>query len=151
VKRAPAILVLLLSLPALADPVSYRLKIIPKGERKDQLQCFTLEEYKQLLVVDHELFTKRQESLVQQTKIKLLRESNQNLQEQVKLVLDNVRIESQEKDRLTEKWIETDRQLQEEKAKGAPMWSWVLGIGGGAALLTAAGILIGVYAGGGGK
>jgi len=147
--RAVALLLLLtFSTSVLAEPLSYQLKVIPKGERENvsptSRMCFTFSEYKQLLVIDDELFTARQVLKEQGTKVGLLQDSRANLTRQLDLSLQSIVVLQKENQRITTQWVETDKELQEERAKGTSWWVWALGIGGGAALLAAAGVVVGI-------
>ena len=150
--RAIAI-VLLLTFPAQAlAQFNYKFKVFPRGEKcqASEQWCYTLPEFKLLVEYDSELFTTRAELVVLQEKLKIHVDLYKNISRQLQLSLDSISVLQGETTRLSKKWAETDRALQECKYD-SPLWPWIILGVGGAALLAAVGIVIGVYANGGSK
>lgn len=144
--------VLFFSFQALAGPFEYRFKVFPRGEKCEASDhwCYTLKEFKLLIEYDSELSKFRAEVPLLKEKLRLRTEMGVSLSKQLGIALDSISILHGENNRLTELWKKTDKELQECKYD-SPLWPWiVLGIGG-AALLAGVGIIVGVYASGGGK
>lgn len=108
---------LLQPLVALADtPLEYTIHYLPKGKalkvNSKQYRCFDFEETKLLLKFDRELFTCEME-LSETTSIKekcdlIILEKSKHLE----LSHENYLTILNDRDRISEKWIKTDKQLQ---------------------------------------
>jgi len=150
--RAIALL-LLLTFPSQAlAQFNYRFKVFPRGAKCEASEnwCYTLPEFKLLVEYDSELFTARAQLEALQEKLKIHLDLYKNISHQLQLALGSIAILHGETNRLTQKWVASDKALQECKYS-EPLWPWiVLGVSG-AALLAAVDIIIGVYASGGGK
>jgi hypothetical protein len=150
--RAIAI-VLLLTFPAQAlAQFNYKFQALPPGEKcvASDHWCYTLPEFKLLIEGDSELVTLRAQTKLLGEKLEIRADLLVNYQKQIGIILDSFAVLQGENQRLTKKWAAADKALQEALHEGT-LWPWiVLGVGG-AALLAAVGIIVGVYASGGGK
>lgn len=147
-------LVMLLTFPvqALAGPFEYSFKVLPRGEKCEASDhwCYTLPEFKLLIEYDSELFTLRAKSKLLEEQLQIRADVLGNYQKQIKLLLDTVAVLQGENTRITKKWAASDKALQ-EALYDKPLWPWIVGGVGVAALLAALGIVVGVYANGGPK
>ena len=143
-RAATLITVLFFSLQAAAGPFSYSFKVLPKGEQCGESRCFSLDQFKLLIQYDSELNTLRAQAELKIEVVDSYKEMIKNLSAQVKLSLDSMTILQSEVRRISDKWVMTDKQLQECEAS-APLWPWIIAGLGGVALVVAA-VLIAVAA-----
>lgn len=131
------ILLLVFPVQALAGPFAYSFKVLPRGEKCENSDhwCYTLEEFKLIIQYDHELFTLRDESKLLKEQLETKKKEIDNLNEQIDTYLHDKEIMASEIDRLRDKWARTDIALQECESK-KPLWPWIVGGIGGAALLA---------------
>ncbi len=147
------VLLLLLTFPTQAvAQFNYRFKVFPRGAKCEASDhwCYTLPEFKLLVEYDSELFTSRAQITAMQEKLNLHLELYKNVSHQLQLALGSISILQGETNRLSKKWAASDKALQ-EALHDAPLWPWIILGVSGAALLAAVGIIVGVYASGGGK
>ena len=145
------LVVLCYSSMIMAEPLRHQMRLLPIGERvgegEESRACYSFDDYKQLVILDDELWTARQIIQEQARLVEAVRDSSRNLEEQLRLSLASLAVLQKENARVNRLWVETDEALQEELSSPAPLWIWALGVGGGAALLLAGGLVIGSYVG----
>lgn len=129
-------------------PASYQIQYIPKGRpcvyAGENFRCFNLGETRLLFKFDFDYG-----NLLGQNKNYELLTTNQakqlvDRQKQLELMADMHTILKADYDRLSEKWIKTDKELQDQKAK-TDFWRSItfLGISGGLAVGVVGGVLLG--------
>jgi len=129
---------------SLASDSLEAIKYLPKGKAcqvsGQPYRCFDLEECKLLLKFDQEFFVFEREN----EELKKINSDYEQIiidkNQQLELQYDNYLIMSSERDRITDKWMVSDMELQSTKADKA-WWRSVAFLG------TGAGILVGVIGG----
>lgn len=143
-----AILLLTFPVQALAGPFEYSFQALPRGEKCENSDhwCYTLDEFKLLIKGDSEIITLRGEVSLLNEKLAVQVDLIKNLNEQLKLLVSTMAVLQGEVKRLSTKWAETDKALQECKYD-EPLWPWLVLGGSGLLIAIAVGIVVGVYVG----
>jgi hypothetical protein len=111
------------------------------GGKKERVRYFTFEEYKLLLKLDGDLFdAHRTIDIYKDIDLKYAGIVKQKDEIIATLQADKVTLTERSK-RLEEKWHKAEEDLVD--AAGGPWWTYVIGIGGGVALIVG-GVLIAV-------